>query len=250
MTGPDGSPQSSSGDPGAGGDAAVVRALTTHTGLIEVLTRARTLGFTGPGEPVDHITHAVRFVDVVCAVTDARASRSGQTDTGGASGPALDAVIHGYDLGSGAGLPGLVLAVALPASRWTLVESMQRRATVLTEAVGELGVADRVDVVMERAEVLGRNAHNRETADVVVARSFAAPAVTAECAAPLLMEGGHLLVSEPPQSSGERWPSGPLAELGLQPVGTDRGLMVVTKVAPTPDRYPRRVGIPAKRPLF
>jgi 16S rRNA (guanine527-N7)-methyltransferase len=74
--------------------------------------------------------------------------------------------------------------------------------------------------------------------------------VTAECAAPLLRVGGRLLVSEPPDSAGGRWNSDPLRDLGLEPIGVDRGVMVLGKLVDTPEQYPRRVGIPTKRPLF
>ncbi len=109
-------------------------------------------------------------------------------------------------------------------------------------------------VVEDRAERVGRDPARRGMADLVVARSFGPPAVVAECAAPLLRPGGVLLVSEPPgEVDGDRWPGAPLGELGL---GTSRGIRdgygyrAMVQVRPCPDRYPRRVGVPAKRPLF
>jgi 16S rRNA (guanine527-N7)-methyltransferase len=90
----------------------------------------------------------------------------------------------------------------------------------------------------------------------VVARSFGSPAVTAECAAPFLEVGGILVVSEPPdRGASVRWPVEGLADLGLAPVASGGhrgrfGYQVVEKQVPTPDRFPRRTGIPAKRPLF
>ena len=92
--------------------------------------------------------------------------------------------------------------------------------------------------------------------EVVVARSFGAPAVTAECSAPFLATGGIIVVSEPPDTNqGERWPVEGLGELGLRPAGSFRfrdrfSYQILEKIAETPERYPRRVGIPAKRPLF
>jgi 16S rRNA (guanine527-N7)-methyltransferase len=91
----------------------------------------------------------------------------------------------------------------------------------------------------------------------VVVRSFGPPAVTAECGAPFLRVGGLLVVSEPPAEEGkaleERWPADGLAPLGLEPA--ERWTEPFTyhasrQVTPCPDRYPRRVGIPTKRPLF
>lgn len=231
----------------------------THSGLLEVLDRARSLGFTGPGDPRDHVVHALGFVALANEMVpepsesdylapQLRGSASRASD----GGSALDGPHHplGIDLGTGGGVPGLVLAVALPWVRWVLVDSMQRRSTILDEAVVQLGMSDRVTVRCCRAEDLGRDSEVRHRADLVVARSFGPPAVTAECAGPLLRSGGGLLVSEPPDSGGQRWPAGPLQELGIEPVGVESGIMVLAKVAETPDRYPRRVGIPSKRPLF
>jgi 16S rRNA (guanine527-N7)-methyltransferase len=92
----------------------------------------------------------------------------------------------------------------------------------------------------------------RGTVDGLVARSFGPPATTAECAAPLLAVGGLLVVSDPPDA-GDRWPVEGLALLGLVPVRraeTGPALQVLRQDVPCPDRYPRRIGIPAKRPLF
>lgn len=207
----------------------------TLTGLLE---RSRQLGFLGPGPIETHLSHAMAFAEVA-APDPARA----------------------LDLGAGGGLPGLVLAVAVwPGTAWTFVDANLRRTDFLRDAVGELGLDDRVTVLTERAEVVGRDAAHRGQYQLVVARSFASPAVTAECAAPLLTVGGQLVVSEPPSSeSTTRWPEAPLAELGFGPAaapvvdlpgGGVAHLAALDLVRPVPERYPRRVGIPTKRPLF
>jgi 16S rRNA (guanine527-N7)-methyltransferase len=160
------------------------------------------------------------------------------------------------DLGSGGGVPSLVLALRYPGSRWLLVESQRRRAAFLVEAVEQLGLADRVDVREARAEEVARS--ERGEATVVTARSFGPPPVTAECAAPLLRVGGWLVVSEPPASGDEhrssmRWPSDGLALLGLEVVARPPGdfrFVVLRSATPCPPAYPRRVGVPAKRPLW
>lgn len=227
--------------------------LASHSGLIQVLARARHLGFTGPGDPADHIDHALRFVAVLEAhLQDLGTSRrqEGALPAWGEDAGAELVPLLGFDLGSGAGLPGLVLALGFPHSTWTLVESMHRRSSVLVEAVDDLQLSNRVHVETQRAELVGQSRTSRNSADVVVARSFGPPAVAAECAAPLLRIGGALLVSEPPSSRGDRWPSAGLGELGLEPRGVEEGIMVIRKVGPTPDRFPRRVGVPTKRPLF
>jgi 16S rRNA (guanine527-N7)-methyltransferase len=199
--------------------------------LEDVLTAARRRGFLGPGPVGPHLEHSLAFASAA--------------DT--APGLAVD-------LGSGAGVPGLVLAVrAWPATRWVLVESGQQRAAFLREAVAQLALDGRVRVVAARAEEAGRDPELRAAADVVVARSFGPPAVVAECGAPFLRVGGQLLVAEPPGGAPERWPAAPLAQLGLAPDGAiaaPRAIQRLRQVSPCPERYPRRTGLPAKRPLF
>jgi 16S rRNA (guanine527-N7)-methyltransferase len=148
-------------------------------------------------------------------------------------------------------VPGLVLALHWPGSRWTLLDAGVRRAALLTQAVSALGLADRVDVLCARAEDAGRDPAHRGRYDLVTARSFGAPAVTAECGAALLHPGGILAVTEPPDGSA-RWPDDGLALLGLT-LGTASSApraQLIRANAPCPERYPRRTGVPAKRPLF
>lgn len=195
-----------------------------------MLTRAQRLGVLGPGSIDDHLRHAEAYAG------------------------AVEAPARALDLGSGAGLPGLVLAVgAWPTTAWTLLDASQRRWALLTEAVDALGLTDRVGVVRGRAEEAGRDPSLREGFDLVVARGFAAPAVTAECAAPFLEVGGRLVVSDPPDPHPGRWPAEGLAVLGLEADGPVPGPVHLSRLRlahPCPDRYPRRSGIPAKRPLW
>jgi 16S rRNA (guanine527-N7)-methyltransferase len=199
--------------------------------LAGVLSRARALGVLGPGPVEDHVSHALAY---------------------GAALPAAPARV--LDLGSGAGVPGLVLARQVwTGSAFVLLEAGERRAALLREAVAELGLGERVAVHRGRAEEAGRDPALRGTFDAVVARSFAAPAVTAECAAPFLRVGGHLVVSDPPEEDPARWPAEGLAELGLSDDGAGPGpvhLRRLRQVTTCPDRYPRRAGIPAKRPCW
>jgi 16S rRNA (guanine527-N7)-methyltransferase len=155
------------------------------------------------------------------------------------------------DLGSGGGVPALVLALARPGLSWVLVEVRQRRAEWLATAARQLGLDDRVTVRAERAEVVGRGPW-RGRAAAVTARSFGPPAVTAECAAPLLEAGATCWVSEPPVAGPGRWPEDGLLLVGLarRASGEPPGWAGLDLVRPCPDRYPRRVGIPAMRPLF
>jgi 16S rRNA (guanine527-N7)-methyltransferase len=206
------------------------QASEVDTKLLGVLAEARERGFLGPGEVDAHVAHSLAFVGLV-PVVPARA----------------------VDLGSGAGVPGLILAQRWPESAWLLVDANQRRARFLREAVARLGLGPRVAVAEARAEVLGRDGNHRQKADLVVARGFGSPAVTAECAAPLLRSGGALVVAEPPGGDPERWPDTGLEVLGLvrdAAVAHPVALQRLLQATPCPERYPRRVGIPAKRPLW
>jgi 16S rRNA (guanine527-N7)-methyltransferase len=202
-----------------------------------VLEAARELGFVGPGDPQHHIDHAETFA--VAAETRF-----------GTSGP--DSFL---DLGSGAGVPGLILAMRWSTSRAVLVDASERRCTFARDAAQTLGCESRVAVRCERAEVLGQDPELREAIPLVVARSCAAPAVTAEWATPFIRPGGFLVVSEPPATSlSERWPTEALARLGYGAAQYERtdqaGVAVIEKVVATPPGYPRRVGVAAKRPRW
>jgi 16S rRNA (guanine527-N7)-methyltransferase len=115
-----------------------------------------------------------------------------------------------------------------------------------------LELSGRVQVERARAELAGRNLSLRGRFDLVVARSFGPPAVTAECAAPFLRPGGQLVVTEPPDGPTDRWPAPGLDLVGLLLTdrGVDPGWVAFSQTRPCPPRYPRPVGQPAKRPLW
>lgn len=199
---------------------------------VAVLEEARARGFVGPGPVVPHLVHAVGF-----------AAAAG----GPPPGPALD-------LGSGAGLPGLALALLWPGSGWVLVDASERRTGFLFEAVAALELGARVEVVRSRAEDLGHDPARRGRCALVVARGFGPPAAVAECGCPLLAVGGRMVVSEPPEPHPPRWPRAALQGLGARVGPTISALggtyQVLDQVEACPGRYPRRSGIPTKRPLF
>jgi len=160
------------------------------------------------------------------------------------------------DLGAGAGFPGLALAVALPAARVVLVESVARKCAFIRTAA-EAAQLTNVDVVADRAESWSAGLGTR---DLVTARALAPLAVLAEYAAPLLREGGALVAWKGRRDEQEELEAVVAAqELGLaleevRPVhpyaaAEHRHLHVLRKVAPTPDRFPRRPGMARKRPL-
>jgi 16S rRNA (guanine527-N7)-methyltransferase len=157
------------------------------------------------------------------------------------------------DLGSGGGVPGLVLFDEwhIPA---VFVDSMQKRTAFLSEALAWNDAPDEGLVVTARAEELARDREFAGHFELVTARSFGRPAVTAECACRFLRVGGLLIVSEPPESTGEdRWPSTALAAMGLRPLDRFVGQYSyqVLECFTTPDEiYPRRNGQPGKRLAF
>jgi len=194
------------------------------------------LGLLGPGPAEAHIQHARGF---------ARAFRE---ITGSASDPA-----RALDLGAGGGLPGLVLLFEWPTTTFVWLDSSERSTEFLASAAARLGETARVEVVRGRAEEVGRQPALRHQLDLVVARSFGRPAVTAECAAPFLAAGGHVVVSEPPRELVDRWDATGLALLGLEKSGhwrDEAGYQVLRQVWACPERFARRSGRPQKHPLF
>ncbi|MGI9603028.1 MAG: RsmG family class I SAM-dependent methyltransferase [Acidimicrobiales bacterium] len=199
--------------------------------LAEVLAGAQQRGLIGPAPVAEHRAHASGFFRGL--------------------GEVPDVVV---DLGAGGGVPGLVLAWEHPGLHVELVDGRRRATDWLEQAVHTLDLEARVNVQQIRAEELGREEQWRGRCTTVVARGFGPPAVLAECAAPLLGDGGQVVVSDPPTAGDERWPDDGLAMLGLVSAATwstDGGhYRVLRATAPCGERFPRRVGIPAKRPLW
>lgn len=163
------------------------------------------------------------------------------------------------DIGSGAGFPGLVLKIVYPGVQLTLVDSVGKKIDFCRHMVKTLGL-EQVETLQERAENIGQSLAYREQYDWAVARAVADLAVLAEYLLPLVRIGGRMLAMK-----GENGPvESHAAEHALQMLGghlrqllpvtlpgvaEERYLVIVDKVAATPTRYPRRVGIPSKRPL-
>ena len=160
------------------------------------------------------------------------------------------------DVGSGGGLPGLPLKIVRPGLEVVLVESDRDKAAFLQRACAELRLAG-VEVVDRRAEEVGQDSRYREQFDVAVARAVAAMPVVAELCLPLVRVGGRLLAQKTEAEDVDRAAAaieklgGGAARVVAAPtvVRTTGTVVIVDKVRPTPDAYPRRAGVPARKPL-
>jgi 16S rRNA (guanine527-N7)-methyltransferase len=163
------------------------------------------------------------------------------------------------DVGTGAGFPGLPLKILYPAMRLTLVESVGKKARFCRHIVDEIKM-EGVDVLTARAEEVGQMAAHREQYDWAVARAVADLPVLAEYLLPLLQVSGHMLAQKGVSGPAEVHKSeqalkmlgGQMRQLipvTLPGVADERYLVVIDKVAATPEQYPRKSGIPAKKPL-
>jgi len=163
------------------------------------------------------------------------------------------------DVGSGGGFPGMVLALARPNARFTLVDSSAKRTAFLRTAADALHLRN-VTIVTARAETLGQDPDHRERYDLVISRAVAPLPILLEYCLPLARLGGQELAMKGPEAEAELTASAQaLATLGGRlstthrlelPQGLGaRTLVLIEKTSPTPARYPRRPGSPAKRPL-
>lgn len=202
-----------------------------------MFAQAQAQGFLGKGSIAEHIAHArahaaVAFADNMMGADDSHAC---------------------VDLGSGGGVPGLVIAADNPNITMTLLERSDRRCEFLSSVVGDLGLASTTTVVCMDVADVARDPNHRQNYDITFSRSFGHPAVVSECAAGLLIPGGVLVVSEPPTRNTDRWPAEPLSQLGLR-------LELLTEDAPhfavlrmtdlCPDDRPRHWSQLVKRPLY
>jgi 16S rRNA (guanine527-N7)-methyltransferase len=156
------------------------------------------------------------------------------------------------DVGSGGGLPGLALKIARPELEVTLIEADQAKAAFLVQAAAKLRIE--VEVVSRRAEEAGHDGRYRERFDVAVARALAPMRTLVELCLPLVRVGGRLLAQKTGNEEAGRaieLLGGRLEEVIPAPsaVRSQGVVVVVAKVAPTPAGYPRRPGVPSRKPL-
>lgn len=163
------------------------------------------------------------------------------------------------DVGSGGGIPGLVLAIARPDVAVTLLDATGKKVAFLREAIAALGL-ERVSAVHGRAESVAHEVAHRAAYDVATARGVASLPALCELCLPFLRPGGAALLVKGIELGGELDAAraaapllgGGVLEAPILPhVGTETAtrLVVVRKMGPTPRGYPRRAGVPAKSPL-
>lgn len=173
--------------------------------------------------------------------------------------PAGHEVRSVIDVGSGAGFPGLPIKIYDPTLDVTLLESVAKKTDFL-DHMSRLLAFDGLHVINSRAETLGQDPAHREAYDLVLARAVAELAVLAEYCLPLCRVGGVFVAQKKVGIEAElRNATGAIATLGGElrrpipitlPGAESRQLVVIVKTSPTPPRYPRRPGVPAKRPLI
>lgn len=162
------------------------------------------------------------------------------------------------DVGAGAGFPGLPLAIALPEARFDLIEAARRKTDTIARLIAAAGIAN-ARPVTARAEEWGSR-EGREAYDAVVVRAVASLAVLVEYASPLLREGGLLVAWKGARDPAEEEAAAQAAErLAMRPAEVRRvepyegarnlHLHLFEKTGPTPEGFPRRPGMAAKRPL-
>ena len=181
--------------------------MSSRRTVADVLAAAQRVGTLGD-RPIDEvIAHSRQFVDAL-----------------------PDGACNIIDLGTGAGVPGLVIADALPDARLTLVDRRQTRMDALRLAVNALGWSERVEVLTTEVETLGDNPEYRGRFDAVVCRGFANPEITARLSRPFLKNGGSLIVSEPPVSDPSRWPEPLCREAHFDPPKYALGVVILTAI--------------------
>ena len=204
--------------------------------LLETLEEARKYKFLGPLPIESHIRNGEGFLEVLT-----RLSLN------------INAPHLLVDIGSGGGIPALVIAERYPHWNFLLVERKAKRANFLSWAVENTIFGENIEIFLGEAEIAARNSEFEGKADFVTARSFAPPPKTAECGCRFLKKRGHMVVSEPPRAQ-ERWPAAELSLLGLGAKEVKQphyGTFQVLELTHFPEqKYPRSPRAINKKPLW
>ena len=163
-----------------------------HEGLLRILGEAQRIGTLGPAPLAETIRHATWFADALP--------------------PETNKVI---DLGSGAGVPGLIVALVRLNAHVTLVDRRAKCTDALLRAVAVLNLGNRVSVRRDDVEHLSRQPEWRESFDAAVSRGFGPPHQTLTLARVFVRVGGVVVISEPPEERADRWGGIDLDETGL-----------------------------------
>jgi 16S rRNA (guanine527-N7)-methyltransferase len=164
------------------------------------------------------------------------------------------------DVGTGAGFPGIPLKLVCPGARLTLLEATGKKVAFLEHFVERLGLR-RVTIIRARAEELAHEPSHREQYDLALARAVADLPVVVEYTLPFCRLGGWVIAQKGEAGAAEAWGAeGAITLLGgelarvmpveLAGLPEDRSLVIIEKTSPSPEAYPRRPGIPRKRPLL
>lgn len=163
------------------------------------------------------------------------------------------------DVGAGAGFPSLPIKICFPGLSVSIVDSLNKRITFLEELAKSLNLTD-VSFYHDRAETFGKNKQHREQYDVVTARAVARLSVLSELCLPLVKKDGHFVALKAASAEEELNSGGKAVQaLGgkteavhsfkLPIEESERSIVVIRKIKPTPGKYPRKPGTPNKTPI-